>query len=70
MYLIQRIKCLFGKHERSRSAAVDYPDAMRSVCRGCGRRMIRDFNGWRIDDGPIPDAPLAPLPDVPPRPND
>jgi len=60
MYLFQRALCLFGLHRRSRGAARSYPEGMRSVCRGCEARMIKDKNGWRIDNDPIPTMTVPP----------
>jgi hypothetical protein len=60
-YPIQRLLCLAGIHRRSRGAARHYPDATRSVCRGCHVRMIRVADGWRVDEGPIPSLPQSPF---------
>ena len=57
----QRVLCLFGFHRRSRGSARHYPDAMRSVCRGCHTPMIRDGQGWRVDQGAIPTMPPSPF---------
>ncbi|MGK6321094.1 hypothetical protein [Sphingomonas sp. DT-204] len=61
MHLFQRFLCLFGVHRRSRGAAVHYPDALRSICRGCHAPMIKDQHGWRIDRDPIPAMPPSPF---------
>ncbi|MBQ1500264.1 MAG: hypothetical protein IIZ38_18305 [Sphingomonas sp.] len=49
MRLLQPIYCLVGKHHRSRSRAWNDGTAFRSWCEGCGRPMIREFEGWHLD---------------------
>ena len=51
-YIVQRVYCMFGYHKRSRGAAHNDPDAVRSVCRGCGVPMIKRFQGWEVDPHP------------------
>jgi hypothetical protein len=49
MNLLQPVYCLFGKHHRSRSRAWDDGSVYRSWCKGCGKPMIRDLDGWHLD---------------------
>ena len=51
MNILNRIGCLFGKHERSGKKALLEPDGTaRSVCKGCGKPMIKDGVSWRMDE--------------------
>lgn len=50
MKLMQSVKCVFGKHERSRSHAWQDGGVFRSRCRGCGKPMHRvPAGGWILD---------------------
>ena len=51
MKLFQLFRCAFGKHERSRSRAYEDGAVMHSVCKGCGRAMIKEHGGWRSKSG-------------------
>jgi hypothetical protein len=44
--MMQRVKCLFGRHLPSRRRARETPDGRVSVCKGCGRPMMRAAAGW------------------------
>ncbi len=57
MKLLQPLLCLFGKHHRSRREAWDDGRVLRSTCEGCGRPMIRTFDGWKLDPDPIDRPP-------------
>ena len=51
--MLQVLWCLFGKHFRDRRRARVHEDGtVTSVCRGCGRPMIKEYFGsravWRI----------------------
>ncbi len=51
MYFVQRIKCLFGYHYRN-GHRVRWNDGKRyTVCKGCGRRMVREEDGWHLTGG-------------------
>lgn len=42
--------CLFGRHERSKGQAREIEGRLVSVCKGCGRRMVKRSNGrWELD---------------------
>lgn len=51
MNVLDRIKCLIGRHDRSRSRAVRYVDnSVLSVCRHCGKAMFRHpREGWMVE---------------------
>lgn len=56
MSTIQMIRCLAGKHSRSRKHARVGPDGhLRSHCVHCGRPLVRVFSrdgrDWRVDKG-------------------
>ncbi|WP_066801482.1 hypothetical protein [Sphingomonas soli] len=51
MKLVQSIRCVFGRHARSRSHAWQDGAVFRSRCRGCGKPMHRERNGWIVDKG-------------------
>jgi hypothetical protein len=54
MKLLQLIKCWFGHHYRN-GHRVRWIDGRRhSVCKGCGRAMVRDPDGWRLTQKPTP----------------
>jgi hypothetical protein len=51
--MIRRLRCLAGRHVRSRSAIRQDGDIFQSVCRTCGQPMTgsgldRDED-WRVD---------------------
>lgn len=52
MYLIQRVRCLFGAHRRSRSKAWYDGGTPRSRCAGCGARMTKKMGRWAVDSVP------------------
>lgn len=54
MRLLQPVYCLFGKHHRSRGRAWNDGMAYRSWCDGCGKPMIRNPHGWKLDPDPAP----------------
>jgi hypothetical protein len=48
--LIALAKCSIGLHERSKGQARTDGDTIVSICRGCGRRMVKESSGgWVID---------------------
>lgn len=56
MGFLQPLYCLFGKHHRSRGRAWTDGNAYRSWCTGCGKPMVRGFDGWHLDDQGEPAA--------------
>ncbi|QJU59030.1 hypothetical protein HL653_15790 [Sphingomonas sp. AP4-R1] len=56
MSLFQKLLCRFGIHVRSRKQAKRSEAGWKSVCRGCGRPMLKLKGGdWRVmlqPDGP------------------
>ena len=49
-WLIGRLRCLFGRHHRSRRRARLVNDEYVSVCEFCGVRMWRRGNkDWAVD---------------------
>lgn len=53
--MLQFFRCLFGRHRRdSRRVKIGEDGNERSVCRGCGRPMIKEYRGatgwWRLAD--------------------
>jgi hypothetical protein len=48
MQALQLFHCLMGNHHRDRHKIVRAPSGDRSVCRGCGKPMVRDFGEWRV----------------------
>jgi len=50
MKIVQRIRCLFGKHHRDRHGVWHDGTSFRGVCAGCRAPMKRDFHGWHLVD--------------------
>jgi hypothetical protein len=50
MELFQLINCARGKHLRSRDKAWHDGNILHSECCGCGRPMVKDFHGWKLED--------------------
>ena len=49
MNIVQLVRCCFGKHHRSKRHAYRDEDGIpRSRCQGCGRRMAKLKEGWRL----------------------
>jgi hypothetical protein len=48
MNIVQRFRCLLGRHKRDRQKAVYDGQEFRSVCRGCGNAMVRSPHGWMM----------------------
>jgi hypothetical protein len=49
MSVLNRIACIAGRHERSRSKAdLSGPEA-RSVCRHCGVAMVKHGGTWQVE---------------------
>lgn len=48
MNLIQLFNCVRGKHVRSRGHAWQDGPVFRSICRGCGKPMVRTQRGWEV----------------------
>ena len=46
--VLQRLRCVIGRHQRSRARAREVDGTIVSVCRGCGRPMVKDRTGWRM----------------------
>ncbi|WP_420139876.1 hypothetical protein [Sphingomonas sp.] len=49
MNILQRIKCVFGHHERDRTRVRYCDDVFGSVCAGCGKRMVRRDRSWSVE---------------------
>jgi hypothetical protein len=49
-FSFQYLRCLFGKHAPDRNRARTTRDhIIRSVCKGCGRPMIKKRFGWALE---------------------
>jgi len=48
MNVVQRIKCLWGRHRRDGRRVRYAGQYDYSLCTGCGRPMIRDVGRWRL----------------------
>lgn len=46
--MLQHLRCLGGAHRPDRRRAWFDGVALRAPCRGCGRLMLREFQGWRL----------------------
>lgn len=46
MKLMQWLQCIRGNHHRSRGQARLDGAVFRSICRGCGKPMVRTPYGW------------------------
>jgi hypothetical protein len=55
-------RCLIGLHRRSGSRVFRDGSDIRSLCRRCGRPMIKRESGWRLAR-PEDDRPSGPDPD-------
>jgi hypothetical protein len=53
MDFVQRVKCLFGKHHRSRRTARRLNGQYHAICSGCGKPMIKVRAGWKLADEPL-----------------
>ena len=47
MNIWQLFRCALGRHHRDGGRAWHDGNVFRSICVGCGRKMLRDFDGWR-----------------------
>ncbi|MBB5717817.1 hypothetical protein FHR23_000724 [Stakelama sediminis] len=51
MDMLQYPLCLIGRHKRSgHKAHYEADDAAHSVCKGCGRPMVKRNGRWKIDE--------------------
>jgi len=55
-------RCLIGLHRRSISRVRRDGDRIRSLCRRCGKPMVKDAKGWHVTDEPAADPPVPPRP--------
>ncbi|GAA0327139.1 hypothetical protein GCM10009087_41750 [Sphingomonas oligophenolica] len=52
MNILQLLRCAKGHHVRSGRRARFVNGRRESVCRGCGRKMVKEDQYWRLaDDG-------------------
>ena len=59
MNLLQLPRCLFGVHQRDRRRAWHDGPVVRSHCTGCGKPMVKDGHGWKLDGAASPDLPAT-----------
>jgi hypothetical protein len=52
MNLLLLPMCAVGAHRRDRESVWRDTHHFRSVCAGCGKPMIRNFDRWRVDPKP------------------
>ena len=47
---MSRIGCAFGRHVPNRAKVWHDTQDYRAACKGCGKPMLRDHDGWRLVD--------------------
>lgn len=48
MQPLQGLLCFLGRHDRSGRSVLHVRGTFVATCRGCGKPMIRDAEGWRV----------------------
>jgi hypothetical protein len=60
MHILQLFRCVAGHHVRSHRRSHFVDGVKVSVCRGCGRKMIKDDLAWGLlnadNEAPAPNA--------------
>ena len=61
MQPLQPLFCLVGRHYRSGRTVRQVRGEFVASCRGCGKPMIRDLDGWRLQRPDERDTYLFPV---------